>query len=143
MTVRDDILAEEGTRLKVYDDATGTPIGPGSTLKGHPTIGTGRALDTNGISQAEAGALLDADLARVAAGLDSHIPWWRGRSQSVQDALLDAAFQMGVMGLLSFQRMLSCLHAGDYEGAKAAGLDSDWARQTPARAARVVARFVG
>ena len=46
-------IDDEGVRLRVYDDATGEPLHPGMTLKGHPSIGYGRALDVNGISLKE------------------------------------------------------------------------------------------
>jgi GH24 family phage-related lysozyme (muramidase) len=52
---------EEGLRTLVYDDATGKPIGPGSVVQGHPTIGIGRALDVNGITAVEADFLLEND----------------------------------------------------------------------------------
>lgn len=33
------IMADEGRRLQVYDDATGQPIVAGSRVVGNPTIG--------------------------------------------------------------------------------------------------------
>jgi len=57
------MIAEgESLILVVYDDATGRPLKQGDTLKGHPTIGYGRNLAGNGISEAEAHALLMSDL---------------------------------------------------------------------------------
>lgn len=152
MSLRDDLIEDEGLRLKVYDCPAG-----------YKTIGVGRNLETNPLSPQEVMALgatqadilagheitkdqamilLDNDIAKVAQHLDKKLPWWRGRSQSVQDALCNVGFQLGVGGLLKFQKGLSCLHAGDMEGAKANFLDSLWAKQTPERARRVVAKFV-
>lgn len=59
------LRAEEGLRLTVYDDATGKPIKPGTLVKGHPTIGIGRALDVNGITEAEAEYLKANDVAKI------------------------------------------------------------------------------
>lgn len=133
------LRAEEGTRLQVYDDATGLPIGPGTKVIGHPTIGTGRCLDTNGITQAEADYLLAADIAKVGAALDEKLPWWRDLSPARQAVLASMAFQMGVRGLLGFANTLASVQAGNYAGAADRMLASVWARQTPARAGRLAA----
>ena len=45
VTMAAELVGDEAMRLFVYDDATGLPIEPGSTCKGHPTIGVGRGLD--------------------------------------------------------------------------------------------------
>jgi GH24 family phage-related lysozyme (muramidase) len=39
------LKAEEGVRTTAYDDATGKPLRPGVTPKGHPTVGIGFNLD--------------------------------------------------------------------------------------------------
>jgi lysozyme len=50
------------------------------------------------------------------------------------------AYEMGVAGVLGFHDMLRACQAGDWSGAAAAGLDSDWARkEAPARAERLMA----
>ena len=131
------LRAEEGLRLTAYDDATGRPIVPGSLIKGHPTIGIGRALDTNGITAAEADFLLGNDVAKIAAALDANIPWWRGLSVSRQVVLAGMAFQMGAGGLMAFRNTLAMVQAGNYRGAARGMLESRWATQTPGRAARM------
>lgn len=68
--------------------------------------------------------------------LDRAIPWWREQSDARQRALLAMSYQMGIGGLLGFPKMLGAMQAGNYEEAAAQALDSLWARQTPARAAR-------
>lgn len=123
--------------LRVYDDATGTPIRPGSTVQGHPTIGIGRALDTNGITAGEAEALFASDVARAEAGCAAVLPWW-GRLDPVrQDVLVDMAFQLGIGGLQDFKVMCAEIGVAITEGpasphwqaAAQAGLDSAWARE--------------
>ncbi len=44
---------------------------------------------------------------------------------------------MGRQGLAGFVRMLMAIQAGDWGGAKFEALESDWAKQTPGRAAEV------
>ena len=133
------LRADEGTRLVVYDDATGKPIVPGSKVIGHPTIGTGRCLDTNGITQEEADYLLANDIAKVSAALDKRIPWWRSLTPNRQAVLASMAFQMGVDGLMAFVGTLAAVQAGNYSVAAERMLVSLWSRQTPARAGRLSA----
>ena len=53
--------------------------------------------------------------------------------------LCNMAYNLGVPRLLGFERMWAALAAGDYERAADEALDSKWARQVGARAARVAA----
>ena len=131
------LRADEGTKLQVYDDASGRPIVPGTKVLGHPTIGTGRALDVNGITQEEADYLLTNDIAKVSAALDKRIPWWRSLTPNRQAVLASMAFQMGVDGLLGFVGTLAAVRAGNYSVAAERMLVSLWSRQTPARAGRL------
>ncbi len=130
MSLRDDLIRDEGIRLKPYRDSLNVL-----------SIGIGRNLDDVGITEAEALALLDNDIARVYADLDRELAWWRGRPEWVQRGLGSMCFQLGITGLLGFKRMLACIHAGDYRGAQAEGAASLWAKQTPTRANRVIALF--
>lgn len=118
----------EAVRLTVYDDATGKPIVAGSTVIGHPTIGTGRNLAGNGISQAENDYLLNNDIIERAAELSRRLPFWNNLSQVRKAVLVDMSF-MGVHKLLGFKRMLAALSVCDYEAAADEMLNSLWARQ--------------
>jgi len=131
----DALLAElkrdEGVRLHAYRDHLG-----------YLTIGVGRLIDERrggGISLEEAEMLLANDVARIEAELDRRIPWWRQATPARQRALLNMGFQLGVGGLMRFRNTLARAKAGDWAGAAQGALNSLWARQTPARAARVAA----
>lgn len=134
MTTRDDLMREEGLRLSAYLDHLG-----------FWSLGYGRLIDSRkngGISREEAAMMLDNDIARISKALDNDLTWWRSRPEWVQSGLIQMAYQLGIGGLHGFKVALSCLHAGDYAGARAAFLDSKWATtDTPARAARVVMLF--
>lgn len=119
-----------GQRHVVYDDATGKPIRPGMLVKGHPTIGYGRALDVRGISQDEADALLDADLAEAeetAQRFGGDV--WEGLGEVRQAVLIDMAHNLGARGLNGFVRMRFALLSGDFDGGTDEMLDSAWRRQ--------------
>lgn len=125
-----DLIADEGLKLKPY-----------KCTAGKTTIGVGRNLDDVGISKDEALSLLGNDIARVEAELFNELPWLVTRPETVQRAVANMVFQMGLAGVLKFKGMLAAIQAGDYESAKKHALDSAWAKQTPNRAAKVTGLF--
>ena len=140
MSALADLLGrEEGLRLLVYDDATGRPLRPGSVVVGHPTIGIGRCLDRRGITEAEALLLLDNDLAEVRAEVAHALPWSAALSDTRRTVLQAMAFQMGIAGLLQVRATRAAAQRGDHAAAAEGMLASAWAKQTPARAARIAA----
>jgi len=128
------VIPAEGSRLTVYDDATGKPIVPGYTVIGHPTIGVGRCLDTHGISAEEEQTLYQNDKQAVYAALGSALSWF-GTLDTVRQAVIASmAFQLGIGGLLQFHNTLTYVQNGNYAEAASNMLSSLWAQQTPARA---------
>jgi lysozyme len=101
------------------------------------TIGIGRNLDDVGITPAEARYLLEGDIARAMAGLDSELPWWRKMSDRRQRALVNMAVNLGIGGLLKFKKMLAAMERGDWSEASRQALDSRWAEQVGERAKRI------
>lgn len=118
MTIIDLITRHEGVRLKPYRDSVGKL-----------TLGIGRNLDDVGITVSEAQYLLENDLGRVCADLDSRLPWWRTLDLVRQMVVQDMAFNLGIGGLLGFTQMLAHVEAGRYPEAAGEMLDSRWARQ--------------
>jgi lysozyme len=108
-------------------------------MVGHPTIGIGRCLDRKGITAGEALALLENDIAEVRQQVLRSLPWAARLSEARQVVLQAMAFQLGIAGLLKFTGTLAAAQRSDYAAAAAGMLDSLWARQTPARAARMAA----
>jgi lysozyme len=138
VNVYDLIRADEGLRLTVYDDATGDPIGPGSVVKGHPTIGYGRCLDSrHGITQGEADTFLYADVDQWEIELKQAFRWFTRLNEPRQAVLVSMAHQMGIDGLKRFGNALEAMQSGAWEIAAQELFRSKWARQTPARAKRL------
>lgn len=135
--LREILKPEEELRLHVYDDATGKPIVPGYHVMGHPTIGWGRALDTNGITREEAELLLSEDIARANAAICKY-PWIWSLTRARQDVCAAMAFQLGAGGFAKFPRLHAALEAGDIATACEEMQNSLWAKQTPKRAARMI-----
>jgi lysozyme len=132
-----ELKRDEGLRLTVYDDATGLALKPGVTLKGHPTIGVGRALDIRGISTAEAIAMLTDDITAFETGLRQAYVWYGNLDDVRQRVLLNMAFNLGLAGLSQFRGMLNYVAERNYDGAAREMEESAWYRQAGARAKRL------
>ncbi len=115
-------------------DHEGLKLTPYRCPAGKLTIGCGRNLDDNGISEQEAMYLFYNDLARTHDDLRSNLPVYSQLSSPRQMALIDMCFNLGLPGFLSFKKMLAALERGDYQQAAAEMLDSGWARQVGQRA---------
>ncbi len=126
-----ELERDEALRLKPYRDS-----------KGLFTIGIGRCLDTTGISEAEARYLLSNDVTRTVADLDAHLAWWRDLDAVRQRAIINMAFNLGIGGLLKFERTLADLRAGNFVGAANGMLESAWSRQVGVRAQRLAKMVV-
>jgi lysozyme len=137
----DELIADEDLRLLVYDDATGLPLRIGQVLKGHPSIGIGRALDVHGISREEALYLCRNDIDGVAVELDNALPWFSQLDSVRAGVLANMTFNMGLGGLAGFHNMLSAVQAGKYDLAAEEMLASKWAVQVGGRAKKLAARM--
>lgn len=124
--LRSMLVLHEGLRLHPY-----------KCTSGKTTIGVGRNLDDTGISNDEAMYLLERDIDRVEAELDSRFTWWRQMTPARQAVLADMAFNLGINRLLGFVNTLKFMRDGDYEAAADGMMDSLWARQVGNRAQRL------
>jgi lysozyme len=131
------LLRDEAKKLFVYDDATGEPLKPGMTLKGHPTIGIGRALDTHGISSAEADYLVTSDIYQVEQEAEKAFPWYPALTDERKAVILSMLFQLGLAGVQGFHEFLLAVEHQNWARAASEMVNSLWARETPARAKRL------
>ena len=121
--ILEDLKRDEGFSFAPYRDT-----------EGHLTIGYGTKIER--ISREEAQYLLDHRLGFTIKELYAAKPVGN-MPLEVQRALVNAAYNMGVRGLLRFKRMWAALEEGDYAKAGAELLDSRYARQVGARAQRL------
>lgn len=106
---------------------------PYTDTVGKLTIGWGRNLEENGISQEEADYLFDNDIAICEKEL-SKCKWYVDQPEGVQAALLNMCFNLGLPRLKGFKRMISALKEKNYTQAAIEALDSKWAKQVGQRA---------
>ena len=123
------VSADEGFRSLAYLDTRKVwSWGYGDTKHG---VGPGKRCTIE-----EARAWRDSYLAELGDDLCMHAPWWVNLTAPQMAALLEMAYQLGIRGLLGFKKMLAALQEHRWADARDEALDSDWARQTPARAFR-------
>lgn len=132
-----DLIRHEGLVLKVYDDATGKEVKTGDTVQGKLTIGIGRNLQDNGISEEEAKMMLyhDIDKFYKQVKADKRIRHtFNNLDNTRQRVIMNMVFNMGLDGVLSFKKMVQALEVKDYNEAAFQMLDSKWAKQVGKRA---------
>lgn len=145
--------SDEGYKAKPYRDSRGLwTFGNGRCLETHPLTGAewkmllDRGYLETAISAAGADLLESLGLASVEAALaHDYADFWSRLNGARQDALTEMAYQMGVAKEEAFHDMVRHIRLAVQTGAESewglaeqAGLDSDWARQTPQRAGRVM-----
>jgi len=146
MTLTDQLLRDEGLRLKAYRDHLG-----------YLTIGVGRLIDPrkgakppaclvmpNGVvdeactlTKNEALGLLADDITKHSSALLKALPWVADMDEARRSVLINMSFQLGLGGLLKFKNTLAMIKSKRYTEASANMLLSLWARQTPERAKRL------
>lgn len=123
--VRTQLKLDEGFRAHPYPDTAGKT-----------TIGYGRNLTDDGITEAEASVLLEHDLAGALTAVTRACPWSATLDDVRLGVLLQLEVNLGLAGELKFVQMLAALERGDYDAASGALIDSVADQQEPARVMR-------
>lgn len=74
------------------------------------------------------------DVAKARQGIVAVIPWFDRLNEPRQAVLIGMAFQLGVKGVLGFNRTLGAIRDERYADAATGMKNSLWAKQTPRRA---------
>lgn len=124
------LRGDEGDKATVYKDHLG-----------YLTIGVGRLIDPRkpgaGLRPDERAYLLNNDIDDRIDALTRRLPWFQDLDDARKGVLLNMSFQLGVDGLLEFNKTLSLVKDGKYDQAAFQMLQSKWAKQTPERAERM------
>ena len=117
--LQEQLIRHENLRMKPY-----------KCTSGKLTIGVGRNIEDNGITEEEARYLLQNDITRVIYELHHSIPHLVHPLDSIrQHVLIDMCFNLGLTRFLTFKKMLLALEVLNFEMAAVEMLDSEWARQ--------------
>jgi len=123
MTLKEMLILHEGLKLKPY-----------RCPAGKLTIGVGRNLEDTGISEAEAMMLLDADVARCRAQLESCYLWFSELNETRQNVVISMVFNMGLARFNMFKKLIAAIDAENWDLAGEEMLSSKWATQVGNRA---------
>lgn len=132
MNYVDRIKKHEGFRSKPY-----------RCTAGKLTIGYGRNIEDNGITEAEASFLLDNDIQSCESDCSRAFPWLNKLDESRRSVVVELCLNMGLKRLLGFKKMLAACERKDYNVVAAEMLDSLWARQVGERAKTLAAIMKG
>lgn len=143
MNLSEQLRRDEGTVLHPYKDSRGfLTIGTGRNLDGNPLtqselLAIGHDCRTSPITQAQSDLLLANDISKVRQGVRGAMPWAQLLGDAREGVLLNMAFNMGVPGLQKFKRFLSALQGMDWLRASTEMQASAWWGQVGPRAKRL------
>jgi lysozyme len=124
--IKTTLIRHEGLELKPYR-CTSDKL----------TIGVGRNLDDRGITHTTAMQMLDEDIELSIEDLRRNLSWFDEMPEPVQEALINLAFNMGIVRLMQFRKTIAFLRDGEWDKAATEMLDSRYATQVGRRADEV------
>lgn len=133
-----DVITLAKDSLKRHEGFRGKPY---LCTAGKTTIGYGRNLDANPMTEREAMFLLENDIVDCLTDLKTR-SYWTGLSAYQQAALIDLRFNLGAAGFASFKKMGKALEMGDYTEAAYQILHSKYHDQVGKRAENVAAWLI-
>lgn len=136
-------MTEQGIHLNLLNQLRrheGLRLEPYTCSEGYLTIGYGRNIETNGISEAEAEFMLTNDLIACEKELKDE-GWYNQLDETRRAVVLNMAYNLGKPTLLKFSKFIGRLSDNDYEGASKEMItgsdgvsESKWASQVGKRA---------
>ena len=126
MDIYSQLRRDEGIRLKPYVDTAGKI-----------TIGVGRNLTDNGLSDSEINILLTNDIAEVIHDLTISGYPCPNLTDPRTAALINMCFNLGITRLLKFHNMLAAYKAGNWPTVASEMMNSSWAAEVKSRAQRL------
>lgn len=115
------VQRHEGCELKPYEDTEGIL-----------TIGYGRNLEHNGISQGEADTMLLNDISSVIQEV-KQFDWYEGLSEPRKAVIVNMVFNLGMPRFRKFTNTIAFIEDGLFEEASEEMLNSRWAHQVKGR----------
>ena len=129
-SLKERIKKHEGKVRKPYLDSVGVL-----------TVGYGRNLEANPLSDDEIDLMFENDFRRALDGAEGFFCYSQ-LNDTRRGVLIEMVFQMGVNGVCKFKRFLDAAMAEDWQKAHDEMLDSKWAKQVPSRAKELAEVFL-
>lgn len=135
MSLLENIKAHEGFRDHIYKDSVGKPtVGYGFLVAAlspdELKLNGGKAEP---MSRETAEEILNLKVTKLRKRVPECLPWLASKPQSVQDTILEMAYQLDIAKLLGFKYTLKCIEAGNYAQAAKNLRESLLYKQTPRR----------
>ena len=121
----EQLKKDEGFRGTVYSD-----------FYGNLTIGYGFNLEYP-LTEEECEPILNLRVQRIDEALQERIDNYSRLSRNRQSVLINMAYQMGVRGLMKFEKTIKYIERGWHHSASREMLDSQWAQTFSTRAERL------
>jgi len=131
MNIKEFLIKHEGLKLKPY-----------TCPAGKLTIGVGRNIEDNGISEDEAMILLENDIKRCEAELVDIFTEFYTYPENVRIALIDMIFNLGKTRFLKFKKMIQAIKDKDFLKASKEARNSRWCKQVGTRCDDVVEMMI-
>ena len=116
------LIRHEGLELKPY-----------KCPAGKLTIGVGRNIEDNGISEDEALYLLENDIKRCEKELKEIFEDFEDLPENVKIALIDMIFNLGKTRFLKFKKMIQAIKDKNFIKASEEAKNSHWCKQVKSR----------
>lgn len=126
----EQLIRHEGLKLMPY-----------RCTSGKLTIGVGRNLEDTGITKDEAMSMLLSDIYRCTRECRKSFTFFDSLTDTRQHVLVNMCFNLGIVRLRGFRRMIAALERGDYGLAAKEMLDSQWAAQVGGRSAELAGQM--
>ena len=123
MTLKELLIKHEGKRLRPY-----------KCPAGKLTIGVGRNLDDNGITEEEAMYLFDNDIKAIISSCRETFAWFAFLDNVRQAVVVSMVFNLGLGRFLGFKNTIAAIRDKDWNKAADNMLQSKWAEQVGHRA---------
>ena len=123
MTLKELLIKHEGKRLRPY-----------KCPAGKLTIGVGRNLDDNGITEEEAMFMLDNDIKAIVSACRETFSWFAFLDNVRQAVVVSMVFNLGLAGFIGFKNTIAAIRNKEWDKAADNMLQSKWAEQVGHRA---------
>jgi lysozyme len=123
------LIRHEGMKLKPY-----------TCPAGKLSIGVGRNIEDNGITEEEALFLLEGDIrSTIKECEDEFNRFWYQLNDARKQVLVEMAFNMGLPRVKKFEKFLTAVSKGNFREAASEMMNSLWASQVKKRAVEMAA----
>jgi len=136
-------VEDRGWRHRVYRCPAGAlTVGYGRNIDANPiseaevrALGIDpRRLEEEGLSEDQAEILLCVDIAKAQNQLFDTYPWFDALDDVRKVVLISMVFNLGFKGFIGFRRTIGAISRGEFRDAAKFMLESNWAKQVRNRA---------